>query len=306
MVLIPSTNHKTVNIELSFSFLLFIVSIFISFSFLLIYKVEIFENKSKISTIEKNSLEFLNKYETYHSYSKDLEKSLEETKKSLKSVYIAANGKEEDFNNSKVESIIEKITKKIKEQKNELKFNHKSEFKKKIHENVQKYNYLKKLIARQKNLLLTIENSTVKKHQILKSIPFGKPVRYYRLTSKYGYRKSPTSYGYKEFHTGIDMANFPGTHIYSTTDGVVEKVAYSLRGYGNHIIIRHANGFYTLYAHCKNVYVKQNQKVKDGDLIASIGSTGNVTGPHLHYEIWLGGPSQKINPLEYINVASYN
>lgn len=101
-------------------------------------------------------------------------------------------------------------------------------------------------------------------------------------------------------HTGTDIAGCGyGSNIYASAAGTVVKVKWGNTGYGNYIIINHGNGIQTLYAHCSNLYVKQGQYVNQGDIIAAIGSSGNSTGPHLHFEIRVNG--QYVNPLNYVS-----
>lgn len=138
---------------------------------------------------------------------------------------------------------------------------------------------------------------------ILSSIPLQNPLYVYNLTSPFGMRKSPTS-GYWEYHDGVDLANATGTPVYATAPGRVVKVAYSNAGYGHHIIIQHDFGYSTLYGHCSKILVKMGQTVNQGEIIAEVGATGNVTGPHLHYEI-LVSDEGKLDPEEYMQSGIY-
>lgn len=98
-------------------------------------------------------------------------------------------------------------------------------------------------------------------------------------------------------HTGLDIAATTGTPIKVMADGVVTNASYS-GSYGNLIKVDHGNGVETWYAHTSKMYVKKGQEVKAGDEIATVGSTGNSTGPHLHLEIRING--EHINPQEYV------
>ena len=100
----------------------------------------------------------------------------------------------------------------------------------------------------------------------------------YTITSPFGYRG-------KEFHTGVDMAISSGTPIKASADGTVIETTLSNKSYGNKIIIKHEGGYVTLYAHLQSFDVTEGQEVKQGDIIAYVGSTGRSTGPHLHFEI---------------------
>ncbi len=118
-----------------------------------------------------------------------------------------------------------------------------------------------------------------------------------RLSDKYGWRKHPV-YRKRLFHAGIDIAAPKGTPIAAVQSG---KVIYAGRrsGYGNLVIISHANGMSTRYAHCSSILVKKGQNVRAGQLVAKVGATGVATGNHLHFEIRKNGKTQ--NPLTYLN-----
>ncbi|MBQ4546200.1 MAG: peptidoglycan DD-metalloendopeptidase family protein [Oscillospiraceae bacterium] len=106
-------------------------------------------------------------------------------------------------------------------------------------------------------------------------------------------------WGYKG-HTGVDIAGCGyGSNIYASAAGTVVKVKWGNTGYGYHVIINHGNGIQTLYAHMSNIYVKNGQYVNQGDIIGAMGSTGNSTGTHLHFEIRING--QYVNPLNYVS-----
>ena len=104
-------------------------------------------------------------------------------------------------------------------------------------------------------------------------------------------------YGYWG-HTGMDIANYTGTAIYASAAGIVTKAAYNTTGYGYHIIINHGGGVITLYGHNSKLHVKVGEMVKQGQLIASMGSTGRSSGPHCHFEIRING--KYMNPANYI------
>lgn len=116
------------------------------------------------------------------------------------------------------------------------------------------------------------------------------------MASGYGYRIHPI-YKVRKLHTGTDFSAPTGTPIYATGDGKVSTYKRSRAGYGNHIVIDHGYGYQTLYAHMSKVDVKRGQKVKRGDVIGYIGSSGRSTAPHLHYEVIKDG--RKINPINY-------
>lgn len=107
------------------------------------------------------------------------------------------------------------------------------------------------------------------------------------ITSGYGYRVHPISGEYL-MHKGTDIAEDKGTGIKSALDGIVKEIDYN-NSYGNYIIISHGGGFETLYAHCEEIYSTVGEEVKQGDIVAAVGSTGRSTGPHVHFEIRISG-----------------
>ena len=116
-----------------------------------------------------------------------------------------------------------------------------------------------------------------------------KPVRGAPVSSRFGRRIHPIG-GYAHVHKGVDFRAPMSARIYAAGDGVVEKMGRN-GGYGRHVLIRHANGYKTGYAHMSG-YSRQlypGAKVKQGDLVGFVGSTGHSTGPHLHYEVILNG-----------------
>ncbi|MBE6788101.1 MAG: hypothetical protein E7539_00360 [Ruminococcaceae bacterium] len=123
---------------------------------------------------------------------------------------------------------------------------------------------------------------------------------YSTITSKFGWR---TLYGKKNWHTGIDISgyNVYGKNIVAANSGKVIKAVTTYtpkKGYGKYVIIDHGGGYTTLYGHCSSLLVKVGQTVKRGDPIALVGSTGNSTGPHLHFGIYING--KEVDPLPYL------
>ncbi len=117
-----------------------------------------------------------------------------------------------------------------------------------------------------------------------------------RTASGWGWRIHPI-YKIRRFHEGMDFTAPTGTEIYATGDGVVEEVQNSKRGYGKKVIIDHGYGYKTLYAHLNGFNIRRGQKVKRGDVIGFVGSTGLSTAPHLHYEVHKDGKA--VNPIHY-------
>ena len=113
------------------------------------------------------------------------------------------------------------------------------------------------------------------------------------ISSGYGLRWNGA-----EFHQGIDIAAEMGTPIVATADGVVTIAGWNAGGYGNMVDIDHGSGVSTRYGHASAVVVTPGQRVRRGQIIAYVGSTGHSTGPHLHYEVRLSG--QPVNPSSYL------
>ncbi|MDR1130359.1 MAG: M23 family metallopeptidase [Prevotellaceae bacterium] len=116
------------------------------------------------------------------------------------------------------------------------------------------------------------------------------------LSSVFGYRIDPV-YGGIQHHKGVDLSGKTGLPIYTSGDGVVNVASYNGGGYGNMVEVDHGFGYTTRYAHLSKINVIEGQKLKRGDKVGELGSTGKSKGPHLHYEIRLKNNPQ--NPLIY-------
>lgn len=128
--------------------------------------------------------------------------------------------------------------------------------------------------------------------------PIGYPYKG-RITSRFGHRENPFNGRGVETHKGLDIKGPMGGHVKAMAKGKV-KFAGRNGGFGNCIIIKHGNGFETLYGHLSKILVKRGQKIEIGQHIGNIGSTGRSTGPHLHYEIHRYG--KKINPESFLSL----
>ena len=140
-----------------------------------------------------------------------------------------------------------------------------------------------------------------KEVQTLSSVKIAKlnmvmPLSKYRVTSEYGYRVNPVSGLYK-LHSGVDLGANSGEKIYSALDGKVVRSDYA-SDYGHFVMVDHGDGLCTLYAHCSERLVSVGDTVKQGDVIALVGSTGASTGPHLHFEVRVN--NERINPLNVL------
>lgn len=152
-----------------------------------------------------------------------------------------------------------------------------------------------------------VQLTTLEKKLMLETIPNGRPVKIYKgVSSPYGWRHNPVT-GKREFHRGLDYRGKIGNPIIATADGVVEYSGFLKRsGYGNLVIIDHANGFRTLFGHMSKRLVKSGEFVHKGQVIGKIGSTGLSSGPHVHYEV--NFIQRKLNPASFVNwnLKNYN
>lgn len=135
------------------------------------------------------------------------------------------------------------------------------------------YTQLNKLISQRSDLVNSIPAIMPVANKDLK-----------RMASGFGYRLDPFYHTFT-FHGGMDFTAETGTEVYATGDGRVIKRQSDAWGYGNHIIVNHGHGYTTVYAHLSRFAVSNGTKVKRGQLIGYVGSTGRSTGPHLHYEV---------------------
>jgi murein DD-endopeptidase MepM/ murein hydrolase activator NlpD len=136
--------------------------------------------------------------------------------------------------------------------------------------------------------------------RLLASTPLGTPVSG-SFSDGYGWRKDPFT-GQPEFHTGLDLVAPSGTVVRATADGVVTRVGRE-SGYGKMVQLSHGYGLGTLYGHLSVTRVKPGQRVRRGDEIGRVGSTGRSTGPHVHYEVVKGG--HKVDPRKYTSDSRF-
>lgn len=156
-------------------------------------------------------------------------------------------------------------------------------------------NQLEGATEAKKESLTDLLNDLERQKNIMAHTPTIRPTEGY-VSSTFGYRISPFTKK-REFHKGLDIANRMGTPIVATADGVV-MFAGSKGQLGNVIVIDHGHGIMTRFAHLEKALMKSGDRVKRGDLIAKMGSTGRSTGPHVHYEVHLNGVP--VNPKKYI------
>lgn len=144
-----------------------------------------------------------------------------------------------------------------------------------------------------------IEKLIARKEDLLAAIPAIQPVnneQLERVASGFGYRIDPV-YKIPKMHAGLDFTAPTGTPVYATADGTVSEASYNTGGYGNIVKIDHGFGYESWYAHMVRLKARNGQKVKRGEVIGWVGSTGKSTGPHLHYEVHKNGIA--VDPVYY-------
>jgi murein DD-endopeptidase MepM/ murein hydrolase activator NlpD len=163
-------------------------------------------------------------------------------------------------------------------------------------------NSLEKLFNRasyQQKSFTEIEKLIDRKEDLLAAIPAIQPLSnkdLERVASGFGYRIDPV-YKIPKMHAGLDFTAPTGTPIYATADGTIKLASYNSGGYGNHVVINHGYGYESLYGHMVRIKARVGQKVKRGDIIGWVGSTGKSTGPHCHYEVHKNG--SPVDPVYY-------
>ncbi len=162
-----------------------------------------------------------------------------------------------------------------------------------------KVDVLTKELAIQSKSLDDIIKLAKEKNKLLAAIPAIQPVKnenLKRMASGFGYRTDPFTKA-RKMHKGMDFTARTGTPIYATGDGVVAQADNRASGYGNHIVIRHGYGYETLYGHLSKYNCRPGQRIKRGDVIGYVGSTGRSEAPHLHYEVHKN--KKPVNPLNF-------
>jgi murein DD-endopeptidase MepM/ murein hydrolase activator NlpD len=129
------------------------------------------------------------------------------------------------------------------------------------------------------------------------------PLDRMHITSPYGYRIHPI-YGTRKMHNGIDLRGWTGTTVYAVTNGTVTKATNNGNGYGKEVRIKHDNGMITQYAHLSKISTRKGRKVKKGQVIGAVGSTGVSTGPHLHFGVMKRG--KWVNPKTNLKMVGAN
>ncbi|MBN8728178.1 MAG: M23 family metallopeptidase [Xanthomonadales bacterium] len=149
---------------------------------------------------------------------------------------------------------------------------------------------------------LEVLESLLRDREIDKALlPSGMPVAQGYISSGFGGRTDPIN-GHSGVHLGVDFGAPSGSPILAVADGLV-TYADTRSGYGKVIEIDHGNGFVTRYAHASAFIARPGQRVRAGEAIAKVGSTGRSTGPHCHFEVWRNG--RAVNPMSYVKAKAH-
>lgn len=163
----------------------------------------------------------------------------------------------------------------------------------------QRLDIIQKQMVIQSKSLDEIVKLAEEKEKLLLAIPAIQPIRnedLTRMASGFGWRSDPFTKA-RKMHRGMDFTAPKGTPVYASGDGKITRADNKSSGFGKHIRVDHGYGYLTLYAHLSQYNVKKGQKVKRGDLIGFVGSTGRSEAPHLHYEVWK--EEERINPINF-------
>lgn len=243
--------------------------------------IDFLSNYYAIEQIVQNDTDLLKTIESQRQEVEKTKNELEEQKANLKIIKAKAEQKKVALQNNKTIQ--------------EAEMNQLTEQEKQLQESIEKYKAEEETIE---NLIRLASNDYVYSGEFTGGVmawPIAKSGTY--ITSDYGIREHPIQ-GIIKKHTGMDIGNAGfGAPVIAAADGVVSMASY-YGGYGNCVMINHGNGVSTLYGHGQKILTTVGTTVKKGDLIMEVGSTGNSTGPHLHFEVRINGTP--VDPKPYL------
>ncbi|MBN2440658.1 MAG: M23 family metallopeptidase [Spirochaetales bacterium] len=289
VMFIPHSEKKILNFHISIFSLVFIslllCVLILGFFYLSTYFTR---SEAQLSDLTQNLEVSTKNLETYRDEIKNVSKTIEGFKNSMSELSKAING--EDYtiliNTYRGGEIIP--SEKAEEGEEEIR-----ELQALIAEianSIGPLNEIKEVLVRQKSLLEDIPNLWP---------VYGNGRRIGNITDYFGPGKHPLT-GKFRIHKGVDIAWSAGTPIVATANGIIRGVDFNPTGLGNYVTIQHKYGFFTRYGHMQKVIVSRGQVVSRGDIIGYMGSTGLSTGPHVHYEVWMG--IQVVDPMQYLDI----
>ncbi|GBF51145.1 metalloendoprotease [Leptospira ryugenii] len=302
VMVIPHGYDSSFNFQISVFTILFFLGLTLSLLGIAVFAV--FRSGNTQSQLDQLSEIYGNYFDTYLTHSRQLEEMREEYSRlneNLLEMYALIDGQDDELLKIDSEDDLESLANEalLREEREDKQLDIGRKYLSEIYDlrNLKyRMNAYQRLMDANYDFLFT-------RASILSATPLFNPLTSYNMTSTFGMRKSPTS-GFWEYHDGVDLANATGTPIYAPAPGRVIKVVYSTVGYGYHLVIQHEFGYATLYGHCSRIFVRQGQEVKQGEVIAEVGATGNVTGPHLHYEVLLAEEG-KLDPEDYLQAGVF-
>ncbi len=246
-----------------------------------------------------NRVEYLN---TIHEFDQNMYNELEAREKEITELVATIDSSKQE---------IEVLQKQATQKRDELQANveQKEALNRKISKDI---NLLNKQLEAEEQASKNVEamiQAEIKRQQELAAQQNNKPpVKYTggklmwpsdttRISDPYGWRPKHPITGKSTMHSGVDIAAYLGTNVYSAESGTVLSAGW-ISGYGNAVIIMHDNGLTTLYGHLSSYNVSAGDRVTRGQVIALCGNTGNSTGPHIHFEVRLDGVA--VNPMDYV------
>lgn len=295
VMFIPHSEKKIVNFHISIFSLIFIgvllvvlVVAFFGFSTYFAGAKTQYDNISRELELNKSSLE------KFDEEIKHLVRSSESVKNGMKELFQVFEKNGEDFfSNKGLGGDLQTMRENNNPDFYSSRLNELREMRNywdRIQPNIQE---IIRSIERQKELLI----STPNRWPVISD--YG--IRVGRITSTFGPEMHPFKRNFR-LHNGIDIAYSRGTRIIATANGTIENIGYAVSGLGHYIVIRHEKyGFKTKYGHLEKILVNRGKYVKQGDIIGYMGSSGLSTGPHLHYEVWIG--EQVVDPMQYLEIS---
>lgn len=280
VMLIPHFGKKSIKFNISLTSFYLIIFLFLEIVFL---NIILYFSYSKLEKEAKELKNLKNAYEAEKLRIRELDAQSYALKKKVEEI----NKLEEEL----------KKTAGIKELKNERKFRIETNrgMTRELMEVREKYFQINREFNENIETLKKIKKIIEGKKIKLEYIPSCSPVEG-KISSHFGKR-------WGRIHKGIDIDTYSGSLIRATASGII-VFSGSKKGYGNCVIINHLNGYSTFYAHNSKNLVKVNERVKKGEVIATVGETGNATGSHLHYEVRKN--NIPVNPINYLNLGMKN
>ncbi len=292
VMFIPHSEKKILNFHISVFSLVFLCTLIVVLIFAFFYLSAYFTgSEAKLSNLSQNLETSIQNLEEYRDQIKKCERVLSSFKKNLEDVLKVIKG--DDYASTQytgaggdlssmtpVEGALGSESE-IKELKNLIAY---------LNNSVEPLNEIYDVLLQQKELLVDIPN--------LWPI-YGKGVRIGNITDVFGPGEHPITHGFR-IHYGVDIAWTYGTPVVATANGVVNSIDYNPSGLGNNVTIKHKYGFSTRYGHLQKIIAYRGQQVNRGDIIGYMGSTGLSTGPHTHYEVWMG--TQVVDPMQYLDI----